>query len=232
MNRRDAAGTRDPQGHDRRGLILTMLRASDAPLSIADIADELGVHPNTVRFHLDTLIAADRVEQVPGDTGAPGRPPILYRARRAMDRNGPSNYRLLATMLTSQLATSTRNPAKTATELGRTWGPALVDAPRRHGTPTKTQALTRIVDLLADLGFEPEPHTGAHTRQIRLRHCPFLALVDDHAEVICPLHLGLMQGALAALNSPVTVDRLEPFVEPDLCVAHVASNAAATTSTP
>jgi hypothetical protein len=27
---------------------------------------------------------------------------------------------------------------------------------------------------------------------------------------------------LSAMRAPVTVDRLEPFVEPDLCVAHLA----------
>ena len=39
------------------------------------------------------------------------------------------------------------------------------------------------------------------------------------------MHLGLMQGALTAMRAPITVDRLDPFVEPDLCVAHLASAA-------
>lgn len=43
-----------------------------------------------------------------------------------------------------------------------------------------------------------------------------------HAQVVCPIHLGLMQGAMAAWDAPVTVNRLEPFAEPDLCVAHLA----------
>ena len=44
----------------------------------------------------------------------------------------------------------------------------------------------------------------------------------SHGELICSVHLGLMQGALTAMRAPVTVDRLDPFVEPDLCVAHLA----------
>jgi hypothetical protein len=35
------------------------------------------------------------------------------------------------------------------------------------------------------------------------------------------VHLGLMQGALAALRAPITVGRLEPFAEPDLCLTHL-----------
>jgi len=81
---------------------------------------------------------------------------------------------------------------------------------------------TELVELLAELGFEPEPPDGPRTREIRLRHCPFQNLAEQHGDVICSVHLGLMQGALTAMRAPVAVDRLDPFVEPDLCVAHLA----------
>jgi predicted ArsR family transcriptional regulator len=37
---------------------------------------------------------------------------------------------------------------------------------------------------------------------VRLRHCPFLELAEHHRDIICPLHLGLIQGAFAGLASP------------------------------
>jgi predicted ArsR family transcriptional regulator len=77
--------------------------------------------------------------------------------------------------------------------------------------------LARLMALLDDVGFAPEPAA----RGIALRQCPFLDLVDDQRMVVCRVHLGLMQGALAAWRSGARVDRLEPFVEPDLCLAHV-----------
>jgi predicted ArsR family transcriptional regulator len=40
--------------------------------------------------------------------------------------------------------------------------------------------------------------------------------------VVCPVHLGLMRGVLESAGAAVTVDRLDPFVHPDLCVAHLA----------
>ena len=64
------------------------------------MADEMAVHPNTIRFHLDALVRTGRVEQVLGDTAGPGRPPVLFRASRRMDPAGPTNYRLLASILT------------------------------------------------------------------------------------------------------------------------------------
>jgi predicted ArsR family transcriptional regulator len=231
MTRPERPALSRPEVRGRRELILDMLRASDTPLSVNAIAEALSVHPNTVRFHLDALIDTGRVERLLGDIAGPGRPPIVYRASRSMDRNGPSNYRLLARMLTAHLASTARDPAKTATELGRGWGPSLIgpsvlSASAKPAVATKTEVLTRVVGVLDEIGFEPEPHKGGRSKEIRLRHCPFLDLVGDHGAVICSLHLGLMQGAMAQLNGPVTVDRLDPFVEPDLCVAHLASTSA------
>lgn len=205
----------------RRAQVLATLRGARDPLSINAIAEQLGVHPNTVRFHLDGLVAAGRVEQLSGDIGGPGRPANLYRARREMDRNGPSNYRLLARIMTSRLAETERRPTTAARDLGRTWGPSLMGEESPPAT-TRTAALTQLTNLLDDLGFKPERGNAARAKQIRLRHCPFLDLVDDHADIVCALHLGLMQGALSAIDAPVTVDQLDRFVEPDLCVAHLA----------
>jgi predicted ArsR family transcriptional regulator len=51
----------------RRFDVLRALKAAPDPMSITAIADELGVHPNTVRFHLDTLLDNGLVEQVEPD---------------------------------------------------------------------------------------------------------------------------------------------------------------------
>lgn len=48
----------------RRRAVLRALCASRVPMSIAAIAGKLGVHPNTVRFHLDNLVADGQVERV------------------------------------------------------------------------------------------------------------------------------------------------------------------------
>lgn len=205
----------------RRDQVLTMLRAAPSPLSITAIADELGVHANTVRFHLDGLVEAGRVEQLSGDIAGPGRPANRYRARREMDRNGPSNYALLARIMTSRLAATERNPAAAATDLGRIWGPSLITAEPGTRT-TRTAAVTQLTRVLDDLGFSPERDNPSRAKQVRLRHCPFLDLVDHHADIVCALHLGLMQGVLAEIKAPVTVDHLDRFVEPDLCVARIA----------
>jgi predicted ArsR family transcriptional regulator len=76
------------------------------------------------------------------------------------------------------------------------------------------------VGLLDEFGFAPERSVSD---QVRLRHCPFLELAETRAAVVCPIHLGLMQGALESWQSPIGVDRLDAFVEPDLCLVHLTT---------
>lgn len=203
----------------RRGEVLAVLRASPVALSIVDIATRLDVHPNTVRFHLEALVTAGQVERVESPRTGPGRPPQVFRAHPGMDPAGPRNYRLLADILATQFAAEP-DPAARAVQAGRAWGRGST-TPNTASETSARQAVDDLVRMLDDLGFEPDTD-AAHTR-IQLRHCPFLDLAVSRATVVCPLHLGLMQGVLEARSAPVTVDRLEPFAAPDLCLAHLTA---------
>jgi predicted ArsR family transcriptional regulator len=58
-----------------------------------------------------------------------------------------------------------------------------------------------------------------------MRRCPFHDLAEAHGQVVCRVHHGLISGALAELGSTLEVESLEPFVRPDLCIAHLAARA-------
>jgi predicted ArsR family transcriptional regulator len=210
----------------RRLDVLRVLRAADSPMSIAAIADTLDVHPNTVRFHLDTLVSTFRVEQVASDPKGPGRPALMFRAIRRMDPSGPRHYRLLAEILALELADDQGAPAR-ALAAGREGGRQLKrpPPPTTAGAPDADESIERLVDLLDELGFAPERRGD---EQVGLRNCPFLELAQTQKAVVCSIHLGLMQGALQTWAAPVTVDRLDAFVEPDLCLAHLSRRVAAT----
>jgi predicted ArsR family transcriptional regulator len=203
----------------RREQVLSVLRGSARPMSIVEIAERLDVHPNTVRFHLETLTERGRVERVAATSAGPGRPPLRFRVRPGMDPAGPRSYEMLARILVADLARDEEAPRR-AERLGRAWGRGLVQPPA--ASPSAGLATDTLVGLLDDLGFAPERRGPADRPEIGLRHCPFLELADQHAEVVCPIHLGLMRGAMESLTRSVTVESLEPFVEPDLCVTQLA----------
>ncbi len=193
-------------------------------MSILAIADALGVHPNTVRFHLDVLVGDGQVEQVAPGRKGPGRPPLMYQAVRQMDRGGTRHYRLLAEILSTALAAE-RNSADKALTAGRTWG-LRMESPS-DGDVDAEESVDRLIDMLDELGFAPERRGANGDQQVGLRHCPFLELAENRTTVVCPIHLGLMQGAMETWGAPVTVDRLEAFAEPDLCVAYLSAKGAA-----
>lgn len=197
---------------DRRRQVHDTIRASTAPLTLAQVAESLGVHANTVRFHVDRLLEAGQLEAVGVEHEGPGRPPAYYRATRRMDPEGPRRYRVLAEILVGSLAAGPDRQER-ALEAGRTWGRGLAaEQGEPAGSPTD-----ELLTLLDDVGFAPQRRAG----HIALRHCPFLELAQQRTDVVCPVHLGMMQGALEAWSSDVTATRLDPFVEPDLCVAHL-----------
>jgi predicted ArsR family transcriptional regulator len=193
-------------------------------MSIVGIADVLGVHPNTVRFHLDSLVGDGQVEQVEPGRKGPGRPPLMFQAVRQMDRGGTRHYRLLAEILTAAFAAE-RDPRAKALAAGQAWGRKLDSLPA--DATSAEDAIDHLIDVLDDLGFAPERRATNGEEQVGLRHCPFLELAENRTSVVCPVHLGLMQGALETWGAPVAVERLDAFVEPDLCLAHLKLQAAA-----
>jgi predicted ArsR family transcriptional regulator len=205
-------------GAPRRDSVLALLRAAGGPLTIGEIAERTGLHPNTVRFHLAALVEEEHVERAPAVPGGRGRPRLLYRARPGSAR-GPRSYRLLAGMLTD-LARTLGGGGPAAVEAGRTWGRRLTDG---EAPLDAAAAVARMNRLLDDIGFQPTVHddpAGPHAA-VHLHHCPFREVAEAGEDVVCALHLGLMQGALHQLQAPVAATSLEPFVWPDLCIAHL-----------
>lgn len=201
-----------------RARILAMLRDLGAATAATDVAERLGTHPNTARFHLEALAAAGLAERVREDRSVPGRPRVRYVASAVPTRAAPPrSYRLLAEILAAHLATQP-DPEGAATAAGAAYGRAAV---QRAGGPADQSGVVAVVDGLGAMGFESravEVPTGV---RIDVTSCPFLEVATGHLPVVCAVHRGLMEGLLGELGSPITVDRLDPLVEPGLCVAHL-----------
>lgn len=213
----------DAGHHGRRERVLEVLRTADSPLEIAEIAARMQVHPNTVRFHLAALTHAGRVEKVAGEHTRRGRPPTAYRPVVRMDPDGPRAYRALAELLAEDVA-SRPQPARRAVEIGRRWGRRLAEEDPGPSSRSARGSRERMRRILGKLGFAPEPDDD--TRRIALRSCPFLELAETSTQVVCPIHLGLMQGVLEAWRAPLSVERLEAFAQPDLCLVHLGPSPA------
>ncbi|MGE5293017.1 MAG: helix-turn-helix transcriptional regulator [Micromonosporaceae bacterium] len=207
-----------------RARVLDLLRGAASPLGVQEVADGTGLHPNTARFHLDGLVEAGLATREPQPRVTPGRPSMAYRAAGGGGFAGGRRYRLLAEMLTTLIAGMLPEPGRAAEEAGREWGAYLTEQPPPYQRPDAGEAIEKLAVILEELGFAPQaPVADGKRYRLCLRQCPFREVAQRHQDVVCALHLGLMQGALTKMRAPVTADRLEPFAEPNLCIAHLTA---------
>jgi predicted ArsR family transcriptional regulator len=194
-------------GERQRRMILEALGGSRDGLDTKQLAESVGLHPNTIRWHLGRLTDAGLVQARPERRRGRGRPSVAYRLTGEGVGRGRDDYRLLATMLTDVVAGDRDGEAR-AYEAGVRWGRHLKQA----------EPDLELPELLDREGFAAEQNGD----RVEMRRCPFYALAESSPQVICTLHRGLIDGALAEAGSEETVERLDPFVEPGLCVAHLA----------
>lgn len=233
---------------ESRGRVLEVLRAAGRPMGVREVAERVGLHQNTARFHLDGLVDAGLAERRAEERSEPGRPRMVYASTATDVPSGQRSYRLLAEMLTSLVADAVPEPETAAEAAGEAWGRYLAERPAPSQRVDVDEGMRRLLSVLADMGFAPDrvrdaeapahdphrpesnpamstdagsPASKAETL-IPLRHCPFREVAEQHREVVCSLHLGLMRGVLAEVRAPLKADRLEPFVEPSLCLAYLA----------
>lgn len=175
------------------------------PIRIADAAAQLGLHPNTVREHLDALVGLGLVDRATGGATGRGRPAAVYRPSPA----GPAvrEYAGLATALAGHLARTGIDPERDARDAGAEWGRELVGG---AGAKDRT-----ILDHLTRLGFDP--HDDGPRRGIALRRCPLLDAAKRYPTVVCKVHLGIVEGMLEQLETSSAGTELVAFAEPGAC---------------
>jgi predicted ArsR family transcriptional regulator len=188
-----------------------------------EAAMALGITRSLATFHLDRLTEGGLLEagyrRLTGKVGpGAGRPARVYRrADREFAVTIPDRrYQRTAELFASALeALGDGSPP-----------PALQDAASKLGTELgranagRQRASVRSLTMALERGGY-EPFVDAD-RAIRLRNCPFDALVDAHRSLVCGTNLALAQG----IASGVGVTELTPVLDPQpgfCCVAFVAT---------
>ncbi|MGH2673726.1 MAG: helix-turn-helix transcriptional regulator [Actinomycetota bacterium] len=206
---------------DTRFRLYRYLGLSGRAVSVRELSTRLSLHPNTLRPHLRRLEEAGLVRQETrrgsGTAATVGRPQTLYAA---IDHDGHSgrDYRLLAEIL-SGLVTSIKGRERAAV-LAREWGQYLtVQGGPKPGTRLPAgRNLAVLQEAMAQAGFDPRfRRAGKGTVEVSLRDCPFRDLLDDHRELVCSIHRGLIEGMLGALKPPLGLVSFEPLAERTVC---------------
>jgi predicted ArsR family transcriptional regulator len=195
---------------DTRYRLYRYLRLSGRPVGVRELATRLSLHPNTIRPHLRRLEDVGLVATESRRGTSVGRPQVLYSAVETAGSEG-RDFRLLADIL-APLVTTARQRDR-AVVLARDWGSYLVG--RRVPRPGARRAgldLASLRDAMAEAGFDPRfRRRGTRAVEVTMRDCPARDLLDEHRELVCAVHRGLLEGMLQAARPPL---RLERFDEP------------------
>jgi predicted ArsR family transcriptional regulator len=186
-------------GDNTRYAIYLELARSSRPLATADIAEVLGLHPNTVRPHLERMRDVGLLDVEAGGRGDVGRPQHRYSIAADAPSLGlePPTMPVLARMVLAmarRLGASPDDAAGVGTTEGERRARPYASAP---------STLEALVSDLDRLGFDPVV-TGApddvDTAVVAFANCPFAPLADEHPDLVCGLHRGLVAGFVAEMG--------------------------------
>ena len=156
-------------GDARRLAIVEAL--GEGPRQIPELSRLLGIHPTTVRAHLDKLLEAGVLEEAPGIPAGRGRPSKRYRLREPLLAGDPE-LRLFVGSLVRLLRRAYGDQAVAAAlEEGLNRGH---QSGRSFRHPSPEQTAQEIIGLLERLSFALAPplrRNGGFS--IDIRHCPF-----------------------------------------------------------
>lgn len=236
--------------NQQRDRVLRMVREHNGAVDAVELASQIGLHVTTVRFHLDALCDEGAIRRTRLNRSGAGRPRTGYIAvEERLD------YRTLAEVLALELGQNEETRTRRAQHAGQKWAARLAapqsansdraeDSPKRSPDDALEQAAVRATVAFTRMGFAPELVRAAQQstpssadsgsvserkRTIRLHACPVRDLARSHPEVVCGVHLGLLQGIADADGAggrrkaaPRLSAHIEPFVEPELCLARLS----------
>lgn len=186
-------------GDNTRYAIYLELARAPAPLATAEIAESLGLHPNTVRPHLERMREVGLLDVVADARGTVGRPQHRYSLAADAPALGlePPAFPVLARMLL-RLAAQAELPAADAVEAGREQGSAAAAR-----VDTRVPCEEALLAELAALGFDPAVVEEDDALTIGFTRCPFEELARSNPDLVCSLHRGLVEGFVATRRGGV-----------------------------
>lgn len=189
--------------------VLDVINEHPRGITAARIATIMGTTVNTLRGHLDELLAQDAIRAEAPNVGSRGRPALVYYSRVPDNRAIALEYITLVRVFAQYLLETTDDPRAAAYDIGRTWAREIATEPC-----DESELLVR----LAQMGFDPvpveEPHNLADTQlaaplaeQPNAQHpeAPETAEMADGTATSRPDHPG----------RPIIELRSCPFLHPD-----------------
>lgn len=191
-------------GDNTRYAIYLELARAPRPQATSEIARTLGLHPNTVRPHLERMRDVGLLEVRVDARGGVGRPQHRYSLAADAPSLGlePPAHAWLARLLL-RLVGDAGLAADDARVVGAEQGRRDALGGAGSGTlgalgAVGSGTLGALVADLDALGFDPTVVGDDDTATVGFGHCPFRDLAETDPAVVCGLHRGMVEGFVGA----------------------------------
>ena len=196
-----------PLAEPVRRALYELVVARPEPVDRETAANALGIAKPLAAFHLDRLVrdgllAADYRRRTGRRGPGAGRPAKFYRRAPHVEIEvtlPPRRYDVAADILAAGVDVS-EAAADRAREEARRVG---IEMARAHQDPSPDAGL---LEVLRESGYEPE----VQGQTIRLRNCPFDAIVKRHRELTCSINLCLLESVAHEVLGPAATATVAP----------------------
>lgn len=204
--------------------------------TLAELVEATGLHPNTVREHLQRLARGGYITSVTETRTTRGRPRTLYSVATGADaetnddvarkvasaaERGDRLRRYLESSTPARPAQPVASPAAPghACTCDDARGCATPADRATHATPALPVDALHQIDALDDhldqSGFNA--CIDERSLQVDITDCPYQEMVAESHGMVCVVHLGLVRTVLSQAGGPVTARDLLPFAAPGSC---------------
>ena len=228
--------------------VLEVVEGAGQPISSAEVAKTLKLHPNTAREHLDALLNAGLVTTLPMRTGKRGRPTLLYSVTTLDPNQILSTYLDVITATAISLAEGSDGVAQ-AIAVGKNWAGLTCPQPAQTGfqgpsgavapsavssaeaaspadeanmTQRLENAIAQLRPIFTVMGFAPE----LAKNKLVLHSCPFAKGVWPHP-LVCIIHEAYIAELLTRSSGVRVVSSAELKLHPQLastCLVELKRN--------
>ncbi|OKL38104.1 helix-turn-helix transcriptional regulator [Domibacillus mangrovi] len=188
-------------------------------VTVQDVANEFGIHPNVARLHLTKLEDVQLICSHLNKTGKGGRPGKVYRpAEEAVQLSFPHrDYQLLANILVETVQMFGEDGLKMAEVAAVKAGRRAVESRAKNyvSSLTEDEKLSMLQSLATRIGYvlEAEPKEDGWHVQFIIYNCPFKGMLHDEAEITCKIHTAFLKGTLEALFDDVELHQKTTMLE-------------------
>lgn len=196
-------------------------------VTVQNIADKFGIHPNVARLHLTKLSEINIITADFAKTGRGGRPGRVYKAsdkgvsltfpRRDEERLLKWTIQLIQEFGPSALERCQDISYQDGYQQMKNYVNAELQLNNNLSFEQKLQLLT---DNAALIGYIPQVQQTENGKKVTFSifNCPFQGQLTTHSELVCSLHESYLKGQVDALFSSNDFIQIDSMVHNcDLC---------------